>query len=160
MSVTAPTPVDTPGDQLDSATQETPRARSTRSWSAIVGPILVLGVFILFWEYMHRDGMRRLFGKPGFLLPSLTTVIDRSFLDATVRGQMLEGLWWTTVAALTGLAISIVVGMSIAVLMAQASWIEKSMYPYLVAAQAIPVLAIVPIIGSVFGGGMFARIFV
>ncbi len=34
------------------------------------------------------------------------------------------------------------------------------MYPYLVAAQALPVLAIVPLINSVFGGGMGARIFV
>ena len=44
--------------------------------------------------------------------------------------------------------------------MAQAQWIERSMYPYLVALQAIPVLAIVPLILSVFGGGIGSRIFV
>jgi NitT/TauT family transport system permease protein len=142
----------------DDTKPDAPRKR--RSWTVIVGPILVFGIFLLLWEYMHRDGMRRLFDKPGFLLPSVVTVFDQSFLDATVRRQMIEGLAWTTVAALVGLAISIVAGIAIAVLMAQASWIERSLYPYLVAAQAIPVLAIVPLIGSVFGGGMFARIFV
>ncbi len=39
-------------------------------------------------------------------------------------------------------------GVTIAVLMAKAEWIERSIYPYLVAAQAIPVLAIVPLISS------------
>lgn len=160
MSIVTPSDVTAAADALDESPLVPIPARPKRSWSNIVGPIVVLGLFILFWEYMHRDGMRRLLGKPGWLLPSLSTVIDRSFLDGEVRRQMLEGLWWTTVAALTGLAISIVVGMTIAVLMAQASWIERSLYPYLVAAQAIPVLAVVPLIGSVFGGGMFARIFV
>ena len=73
---------------------------------------------------------------------------------------MITGLAWTTFTALIGLAISVVLGISIAVLMAQARWLERSMYPYLVAAQALPVLAIVPLIGSVFGGGIGARIFV
>ncbi len=147
-------------DPVGSGEPSASGGRSGRNWAAIVSPLVVLAVFALVWEYMHRDGMRRFFDKPGFLLPSLVTVIDQSFLDATVRRQMLEGLMWTTVAALVGLAVSIVLGTVIAVLMAQASWIERSLYPYLVAAQAIPVLAIVPLIGSVFGGGMFARIFV
>ncbi len=127
---------------------------------AFVGPLVFLIVFLTLWEYFHRDGMRRFFDKPGFLLPSPTTVIDQSFLDSVVRQQMITGLAWTTFTALIGLAISVVLGISIAVLMAQARWLERSMYPYLVAAQALPVLAVVPLIGSVFGGGIGARIFV
>lgn len=127
---------------------------------AFVGPLVFLVAFVALWEYFHRDGMRRFFDKPGFLLPSPTTVIDQSFLDSVVRQQMITGLAWTTFTALIGLAISVVLGISIAVLMAQARWLERSMYPYLVAAQALPVLAIVPLIGSVFGGGIGARIFV
>ena len=41
-----------------------------------------------------------------------------------------------------------------------AVWAERSVYPYLVALQAIPVLAIVPIIYSIFGGGMSSRVYV
>lgn len=126
----------------------------------ILGPLIVLIGVIAFWEYVHRDGMRRIFGKPGFLVPSLSTIIDRSFLDGDVRVQMIRGLGWTTFAAMLGLAITIVVGISLAVAMSQARWIERSIYPYLVAAQAIPVLAVVPLINSVFGGGMGARVFV
>jgi NitT/TauT family transport system permease protein len=145
-------------DELSPPPTVTPSGRFR--WSSVVGPLVTFALFLVLWEYMHRDGMRRFFDKPGFLLPSPVTVINESFLDATVRGQMIKGVGWTAFAALVGLAISIVVGITIAVLMAQAQWIERSMYPYLVALQAIPVLAVVPLILSVFGGGLGSRIFV
>ncbi len=131
-----------------------------RDWNALTGPVVTFVVFLIVWEYMHRDGMRRLFDKPPFLVPSPATMIDKAFLDGNVRRQLLVGLWWTSYAAIIGLVITIVLGMALAVLMAQARWAERSLYPYLVALQALPVLAIVPLILSVFGGGMGSRIFV
>ena len=131
-----------------------------RQWSTVVGPVVVFVLFLAFWEYMHRDGMRRFLDKNPILLPSPVTVIDQAFLDERVRSQLVEGLYWTTYAAVIGLTITIVVGISLAVLMARAVWLERSVYPYLVALQATPVLAIVPIIYSVFGGGMSSRIYV
>lgn len=130
------------------------------AWSTVLGPIVVFILFVAFWEYMHRDGMRRLLDKKPSLMPSPATVIDQAFLDERVRGQLLEGLGWTSYAAFIGLLITIVVGMLLAVIMARAEWMERSIYPYLVALQATPVLAIVPIIYSIFGGGMESRIYV
>ncbi|MFZ9483245.1 MAG: ABC transporter permease, partial [Ilumatobacteraceae bacterium] len=121
--------------------------------SKYVGPFVIFLLFLGFWEYMHRDGMRRLLDKNPALMPSPATVIDKAFGDSIVRGQLLEGLGWTTYAAFVGLGITIVIGILLAVFMAQAVWAERSIYPYLVALQATPVLAIVPIIYSVFGGG-------
>ncbi len=150
------------GGDASLAGETSPSGRPSRRnlVSSIVGPLVFLVIFLALWEYMHLDGMRRFFDKPGFLLPSSVTVINDSFLDAIVRQQMITGLAWTTFTALTGLAISVTLGITLAVLMAQARWLERSMYPYLVAAQALPVLAVVPLIGSVFGGGIGARIFV
>ncbi len=130
-------------------------------WSRVIGPIILLGLFLAVWEYMHRDGMRRWFDKPGFLVPSPATVINKSFFESSVvRGQMIAGLGWTAYSALLGLAITIVFGIALAVFMAQARWAERSIFPYLVALQAIPVLAIVPIIYSIYGGGIQSRVFV
>ncbi|MFZ4718506.1 MAG: ABC transporter permease, partial [Ilumatobacteraceae bacterium] len=112
--------------------------------STYLGPFVVFVLFIAFWEWMHRVGMEALLDKRPSLLPSPVTVIDQAFLDSVVRRQLLEGLWWTTYAAFIGLAISIALGMLLAVFMAQAVWAERSIYPYLVALQATPVLAIVP----------------
>jgi NitT/TauT family transport system permease protein len=137
-----------------------PRKRASGLVSYI-GPLIVLIVFLAFWEYMHRDGMERLLDKRAFLVPSPVTVINNSFIaNSIVRHDIIAGLGWTVYAALVGLLISIVVGMTIATLMSQAQWIERSSYPYLVALQAMPVLAIVPLINSVFGAGMGSRIFV
>jgi NitT/TauT family transport system permease protein len=120
----------------------------------------VLIIFLALWQYFHESGMRRFFDKPGFLLPSPVTVINESFVNDVARGKLLNGLKWTMLVSLGGLAITIVIGMLLAVVMAQARWAERSFYPYLVALQAIPVLAIVPIILSVFGTGMQSRVFV
>lgn len=129
-------------------------------WSNVIGPFVVFALFIGFWEYMHRDGMQRLLDKKPFLLPSPATVVHESFFNRLYREQLMDGLGWTCVAAFTGLAVTIVIGIVLAVLMAQRAWVERSIYPYLVALQATPVLAIVPIIYVLFGGGMASRIYV
>jgi NitT/TauT family transport system permease protein len=46
------------------------------------------------------------------------------------------------------------------VLMSQAGWIERSLYPYAVVLQTIPVLALVPLFGFWFGFGLFSRVLV
>lgn len=128
--------------------------------ASLVGPFTVFVLFIVFWEFMHRWGMRHILDKRPQLLPSLATIIDKAFLDGNVRHQLLAGLGWTSYAAFIGLGVTIVLGMLLAIIMAQAAWVERSIYPYLVALQATPVLAIVPIIYSIFGGGMGSRIYV
>jgi len=128
--------------------------------SSLIGPAIVFVLFIAFWEYMHRDGLRRFLDKNPKLLPSPATVVDSGFMNEIVRDKLLTGLGWTSFAAFIGLGITIVIGMSLAVVMARAVWMERSIYPYLVALQATPVLAIVPLIYFVFGGGMGSRLFV
>jgi NitT/TauT family transport system permease protein len=62
--------------------------------------------------------------------------------------------------ALVGLGIAVVVGMSWAIVMHQARWIERSIYPYAVILQAIPILALVPLFGFWFGFGIVSRVLV
>jgi NitT/TauT family transport system permease protein len=62
--------------------------------------------------------------------------------------------------AFTGLAIAIVLGLVLAVAMSRAKWIERSIYPYAVLTQTIPILAMVPLFGFWFGFGAFSRVLV
>jgi NitT/TauT family transport system permease protein len=71
--------------------------------------------------------------------------------------SLLQGLLITGRVALQGLAIAILIGTVVAVLMSQAKWIENATYPYAVAIQAIPILAIVPVLRTLFGQGLMAR---
>ena len=62
--------------------------------------------------------------------------------------------------AAVGLAVSIVLGVVIAVVMSQAKVIERAWFPFLVTLQAIPILALVPMIQFWFGTDWRARVLV
>jgi NitT/TauT family transport system permease protein len=145
----------------DNAAQElAEQHRKGIGWSGVVAPIIGFGVFVGLWYLMHYWALEALFDKPSFLITAPHRVIEDSFLESVPREQMLRGLGWTTFVALIGLSISITLGMLLAVIMAQATWLERSFWPYLIAAQAVPILAIVPIIGVIFGFGFSSRILV
>jgi len=59
-----------------------------------------------------------------------------------------------------GLSISIVLGIAFAVVMSQSKLIERALYPYMVTLQAIPILAIAPLIGFWFGTATQGRLIV
>ncbi len=114
---------------------------------------LVIGAwYLVSYEILAED--RR------FLLPPPHEVISEGFLDERVREDILLAGWETLKAALIGLAIAFVIGSALAVLMAQARWIERSLYPWVVFLQTIPILAIVPVIGFWFGYELTARVVV
>ncbi|MEV0434317.1 ABC transporter permease subunit [Nocardia sp. NPDC050413] len=92
-----------------------------------------------------------------FLLPPPHVVFTESLADPKKLEVMGEALAVTARVALTGLLISAVLGVAIAVLMSQAKPIENVVYPYAVVLQAIPVLAVVPLIGLWLGYGFAAR---
>jgi NitT/TauT family transport system permease protein len=167
MSKTLNTPAlaSTPPDvALDLVGPSTPRserlAKGPFEWSRVIGPLVLFGIFIGVWYFMHSWGMRHLFDKPGFLLPTPHDVWDKTIVNGLARRRYLEGLQWTSIVAFGGLGLTIVVGVLLAVVMSQAKWLESSAYPYLVALQAIPVLAVIPLLASVFGGGLAPRFFV
>lgn len=131
----------------------------TRHISDYVGPPITFAVFIGFWYLMSDWGLKHLFDKPKFLIPEPHVVVHDS-LQSVPRGDLLRGLGYTTQVVLIGLGISIVLGMALAIAMAQARWLERSVWPYLVALQAIPILAMVPLIGSIMGYEVNSRILV
>ncbi|MBB1032194.1 ABC transporter permease [Dietzia sp. SLG310A2-38A2] len=122
----------------------------------IGGPLVVLAAFLGLWyfvSYVVLEPARR------FLLPPPHVVITDGFLGPNLPA-MLEALGRTTVVALTGLAIAFVIGVVWAILMSQETWAERSLFPYAVVLQCIPILALVPLIGFWFGFGFTARVFV
>jgi NitT/TauT family transport system permease protein len=122
-----------------------------------VPPLVTLLVFLGVWyyiSYVALDADRR------FLLPPPHRVIQVSFLDSGNRTDILAALWLSTWIAALGLFISIVVGMALGIAMSQARWVERSIYPYAVILQCIPILALVPVIGFWFDFGLASRLIV
>jgi NitT/TauT family transport system permease protein len=129
-----------------------------RRWLATWGPpAAVLVASIAVWygvSYLLLDPQRR------FLVPPPHEVVKVSFLDPLNLRELLDALWLSTRVASTGLAIAIALGLVLAVAMSRAKWIERSLYPYAVLTQTIPILAMVPLFGFWFGFGDFSRVLV
>ncbi|HXM57881.1 MAG TPA: ABC transporter permease subunit, partial [Candidatus Dormibacteraeota bacterium] len=82
------------------------------------------------------------------------------FLDPAHLTELLGGLWLTTRVAAAGLAIAAAVGIGLAIAMSRGWWVERSLYPYAVVLQTVPILAMVPLIGFWFGFGFGSRVLV
>jgi NitT/TauT family transport system permease protein len=128
-----------------------------RWWSFWGPPLVVLLLMIGLWyaiSYLLLDPQRR------FLLPPPHAVVQVGFLDPYNLQELLAALWLSARVAMVGLAIAIVIGMMLAIAMSQARWVERSLYPYAVILQTIPILALVPLFGFWFGFGLTSRVLV
>ena len=123
-------------------------------------PVSVFGMFLGAWYFMSYWGLQHLFDKPRFLLPPPHQVINESITNDQVRKQLFAATVLSVRVAFIGLLIAIVIGVALAILMSQAKWIERSLFPYLVALQAIPILAFVPLLAVFFGFNFKARVIV
>lgn len=122
-----------------------------------IPPLIVFLIFIGFWylmTYVVLEETRR------WLLPPPHDVVLDGFFVWSTFVEIMEGLWLSTQVALMGLAIAWVIGSIMALMMSQAKWIERSLYPWAVASQTVPILALVPIIGFWFGFGVTSRVIV
>ena len=62
--------------------------------------------------------------------------------------------------AFLGLLLSVVLGVALAVMMAQSKLLERAIFPYTTLAQTIPIFAIAPLIDNMVGGGHTAIVLV
>lgn len=133
------------------------RERSrTRTFATNILPPLALGIVLIglwyFVSYVVLDPSRR------FLLQPPHAVLKVGILDWDNFSEILEKTWITTQLSVKGLAIAILIGSSLATAMSQSKYIERALFPYMVTLQAIPILAIVPLIGFWFGFGDKSRL--
>lgn len=121
-------------------------------------PPLVLGGVIIGVWYLVSYGL--LEEQRRFLLRPPHEVVEVGFLDWGNFSDILRALWSSTWVALIGLSISIIVGFLVAIVMSQAKIAERAIFPYMVTLQAIPILALVPLVGFWFGYATTSRVFV
>lgn len=90
-------------------------------------------------------------------LPFPHEIAERFVVSA---GSLSDAAWSTAARAVLGFAIGAVVGLVFGTVMVQARWIEASFLPYLLAAQMIPLIALVPILRAVLRDGDLVRLYV
>lgn len=124
---------------------------------ALLLPPVVMGLMLLglyAWTRWNLPPHRQ------FLMPSARDL----WTQALSRPEVLAELWdrslVTITIAVTGLGVSIPLGMAIGIVMFRWHVMERAVFPYLVALQSIPILAIIPLIQSALGFGFLPKVLI
>jgi NitT/TauT family transport system permease protein len=130
--------------------------------SDYLGPVITFTLFIGVWYFISGVVLP---DHKRFLLPTPHEVINEGFLvwrTGERRGlqPILLSLWDSAKIALIGLAITIVFGMGLAVIMSTRRWLERATWPFLVAVQSAPILALTPLIRALIDGTQTQRLLV
>ena len=110
-----------------------------------------MAAFLLAWHLAARFG-----GLPAFILPSPADVWTR-FLRSLADGLLLTHSFITLIEVLVGLLAGAFFATLIGYLIAKSRLLENLLSPYLVASQAVPLVAIAPLLIIWFGPGMFSK---
>ena len=96
---------------------------------------------------------------PTFILPS-PALVGARFLRALADGSLLLHASITLLEILLGLLLGTATATILGYLLAKSPFFERLLAPYLVASQAVPVVAIAPLLVIWFGPGIFSKILI
>ena len=96
---------------------------------------------------------------PAFILPSPALVAER-FVRALSDGSLLRNSLITLEEVLLGLVAGSVLATLLGYLLAKIRLLERLLSPYLVASQAIPTVAIAPLLVIWFGPGLLSKVLI
>jgi NitT/TauT family transport system permease protein len=121
-----------------------------RTIARFLYPIGGTAIIVLIWHYYII-----LMQVPIVVLPTPLQVLKSMIEDAKILTE--EG-WVTALECIYGFALSMVVGIPIAVVMTYSRLANQMFYPLLVASQSIPKVAVAPILLVWFGTGIKSKL--
>ena len=107
-----------------------------------IPPILVLVLFLSAWSIGAK------LYDMAFLLPGPMLVAQAFITDIDM---VIEGATITLREAFTGYILAITLGITVATVMSLSKIMERSLYPYAILLQTVPVVAVAPLIVLWFG---------
>lgn len=119
-------------------------------WLGLIS--ILLGIAA--WEIFVRIS-----DLPKFILPSPSDVWDR-FLKSLADGSLLMHTGYTLVEILLGLLFGVSFAVLTGYLLARSRPLEQVLSPYLVASQAIPIVAVAPLLILWFGSGITSKVLI
>jgi NitT/TauT family transport system permease protein len=129
----------------------------SRFWSAgrrLLEMVVSAAVLIAVWE-----GLIRAFEVPPYLFPTPSSVAV-SLWHGLIGGQYLRAMGITLTEILTGFAGGSLLGLGLGVALVSLPVLDRLVYPYIVAIQTIPKVAIAPLMIVWFGFGIQSKILI
>lgn len=118
----------------------------------VVPPVIAAVVALIIWW-----SVKNVTQYPDYVLPGPSSVAS-NFLEH--RTEIFKSTLLTTVSAVCGLAMSVVIGALISILFCQSKWIRRSLFPLAIFLQTVPIVAVAPIVVLWLSEGLVATIFI
>jgi putative hydroxymethylpyrimidine transport system permease protein len=134
-----------------------PSPGRVRGWAAVaVPPLLILAALVGLWQLLASTGaLADVLGLEPFLVPAPSEIASTLVDD---RALLADNALVTLEEVLAGFALSVVIGLAMAVAMHLFPLVRRCFYPLVVASQTIPVIVIAPILVAWFGFGIGPKV--
>jgi len=120
--------------------------------AALVYPIAMMAALIAIWE-----AAARVFLIPPYLLPAPSAIAQATVANAAV---LIKNSVGTTLEILLGFALSVAVGVPLALAIFLWKPFARAVYPLLVSSQAVPKVAVAPLFLVWFGFGLLPKVLI
>lgn len=119
-------------------------------WVILISLLLA----VILWDLAAR-----IWNLPAFILPRPGQVAER-FVRAIQDGSLIRNAAFTLLEVMLGLLAGSLVATVLGYFLARFQLLERLISPYLVASQAVPTIAIAPLLVIWFGSGIFSKILI
>jgi NitT/TauT family transport system permease protein len=123
-----------------------------RALSEYVVPAATLVGVLVVWEVATHG-----FRIPRFVMPAPSAILAAGW---EWRAHFLSHTWVTLYETLGGFALSIAVGVPLAILIVYSPALRSALYPLIVLTQSVPKIAIAPVLLLVIGHGEIPKVIV
>jgi NitT/TauT family transport system permease protein len=120
--------------------------RSRFIFHVVLPPLLTFIVVVGAWEIIVRA-----FDVPQWEVPAPSLVAKVAYSRA---GTLMQATLNTAESALIGFFASLLVGVACGMILGSARWIERSVYPFTIFLQTVPLVAVAPLLVLWFGPGL------
>jgi NitT/TauT family transport system permease protein len=135
--------------------REAPRWKQLwRRYDRIVYPLVTVLLILITWELAVV-----VLTIPAFLLPPPSLILGR-LTDPVTMNVLLPNTLVSVWTMFVAFGVCVIAGVAIALALVSSRVFEKSFYPILVAAQAVPKVAIAPLLVVWFGTGLGKNVLV
>ncbi|HTO13632.1 MAG TPA: ABC transporter permease [Candidatus Binatia bacterium] len=117
-----------------------------------VVPALTLVVVLALWE-----AATVVFEIPRFIMPAPSAILGEGW---EWRYRFIGHTWVTLYETLGGFALSVVVGVPLAVMIVYSPALKNALYPLIVLTQSVPKIAIAPVLLLMLGAGEIPKVIV
>jgi NitT/TauT family transport system permease protein len=115
-------------------------------------PAVTLAGVLVMWE-----AATRIFRIPNFIVPAPSAILSEGW---EWRYRFLGHAWVTLYETLGGFALSMLVGVPLAVLIVYSPVLRRALYPLIVLLQSVPKIAIAPVLLLMLGHGEMPKVLV